>query len=728
MTNPFKNLLRKFLGYISSAWDFIKDLGAVLKYCRFSVFMLLVGLVVLVLTPQGQDVLRVMVEVSGSMGGKSFWQWIIFLLAMGFWGLNAWYWARVMLRVRFKGDSRLSSEHPDRILWLNRHVPRILGTLAFFIVALGFARAAIEISGLPIGTEYHTYRNLLLFSVISVLMGLLFLLFVAYRRDVISGTARWLAEKSASEELTRRLQGANLSLGDTSYAAQADSVSNLGSGTVTSLLISVAIAIGFLLLFTFNAQSAIFFGTGAILLLAAATWIPIGSILVWWGSQHRVPVLTLLVIYLFVCSFFNDNHALRFTPADGLPISDPVVAAFDNWLTERAVTNQTADPVKVYLVAAEGGGIRAAYWTAIVLSALQDQNASFGKNLFAISGVSGGSLGAAVFNSLLKEQASSAGFECTGTQHGPAAGQDKSMQACAEAVLGHDFLSPTVAAMLYPDLVQRFLPVPFSQLDRARALEGGWESGWAVQFQNNRFAEPFHELWKGHGSDLPALFLNGTSVETGKRIITSNIAIDEEFSDAFDFFAENRKSVPLSTAVHNSARFTFVSPAGLIEQDDQKWGRIVDGGYFENSGATTAAEVFANMMDVIRSKENLNIDPVFIMITNDPNQCKQEAKECAPVEPGKMLPEILSPILSILKTRNSRGSFARKNMQYLVESHGGVFVEFGLQNARKKGPLPLGWVMSETAQDVMQAALNEQLGELPEKHKKALGLVTPVTP
>ena len=329
-----------------------------------------------------------------------------------------------------------------------------------------------------------------------------------------------------------------------------------------------------------------------------------------------------------------------------------------------------------------------------------------------------------MFNALLKEQASPSGLKCAGNQEEPATGQRNSMQACAEAVLSHDFLSPTVSAMLYPDLTQRFLPVPISRFDRARALEGGWEAGWAVQFQNNRFAEPFHQLWEGHGGNLPALFLNGTSVETGKRIITSNIAIGDDFSDAFDFFAENRKPVPLSTAVHNSARFTFVSPAGLIKQGNQKWGRIVDGGYFENSGATTAAEVFESMMNVIGRNGDLKIEPVFIMITNDPNQCKQEEKECTHVEPGKMLPEVLSPILSILKTRNSRGSFARKNMEYLVESHGGTFVEFGLQNARKKGPLPLGWVMSEAAQDVMQAALNEQLQELPEEQRKALGLMS----
>ena len=57
----------------------------------------------------------------------------------------------------------------------------------------------------------------------------------------------------------------------------------------------------------------------------------------------------------------------------------------------------------LYIVATEGGGIRAAYWTAAVLGEIQDKNPNFAAHLFAISGVSGGSLGAAVFEALLAE-------------------------------------------------------------------------------------------------------------------------------------------------------------------------------------------------------------------------------------------------------------------------------------------------------------------------------------
>ena len=717
MPNLISNTARILLRCFSKLWKFIRDLGSVLKYCRFSVFMLVVGFLVLVIAPQGQDVLRVMVEVRGPMGGESFWQWISFLLAMTFWGVNAWYWARVMLRIKYSDDTRLTSSNPDRIRWLNRHTPRILGTLAFFILAIGFARAAIEIRGLDIGAEFNTYRNLILFSILSGLMGMVFLVLVVVRQDAIKATKKWMIEKSPSGALGKRLASA----GADPYEVKATRLIDLGKSTVIALWVSVAIAFGFFLLFVFNAQSAIVFGTGAILLIAAGSWISVGSILVWWGSEHRIPVLTLLLVYVFVCSFFNDNHVLRSLPAQGLSETAVVTTSFNDWLADHRAADQAADALPVYLVAAEGGGIRAAYWSAIVLSALQDLNPDFGQNMFAISGVSGGSLGGAVFTALLKEQNSSSGLNCTDMQKEQEAVFNGPMQTCAEAVLGHDFLSPTVAAMLYPDLTQRFLPFPIDPFDRARALEGAWEAGWAAQFQSRPFADSFHHLWVNTSGNLPALFLNGTSVETGKRIITSNIAIDDNFTDAFDFFAINQAAIPLSTAVHNSARFTYVSPAGLIEKDSTRWGRIVDGGYFENSGATTASEILRSMMKVVNNSEQRQITPVVIMITNDPKQCKQ-GEQCADSAPSRMLSEILSPLLSILKTRNSRGSYARDNIKYQVEANAGEFIEFGLQDAAKKGPLPLGWVMSEAAQDVMKVELKKQLQHLAGNQRRLLGL------
>ncbi len=202
------------------------------------------------------------------------------------------------------------------------------------------------------------------------------------------------------------------------------------------------------------------------------------------------------------------------------------------------------------VVAAEGGGIRAAYWTAGVLARIQDEVPHFSSDLFAISSVSGGSLGAAVFSSLLAE------------------GMSDKLQQHASRILDEDFLAPAIAAWLTGDMLQRILPFPISYLDRSRAIERSWELSWQKEMHTsdtaNRFSHSFDDLWKNnHEYRIPSLFFNGTWVEKGRRLITSNVRIaPEEFQDAYDIDQYTEGKIRLSTAVHSSARFTYISTGG----------------------------------------------------------------------------------------------------------------------------------------------------------------------
>jgi len=113
---------------------------------------------------------------------------------------------------------------------------------------------------------------------------------------------------------------------------------------------------------------------------------------------------------------------------------------------------------------------------------LQEEAPNFRDRLFAISGVSGGSLGAAVFDQLLGSNPSA--VKCTTAPRfegldaaSPLGPNPAPLVKCARDVLSHDFLAATIGAFLYPDLVQRFLP--FTLLpDRAAAIERAWEIGW----------------------------------------------------------------------------------------------------------------------------------------------------------------------------------------------------------------------------------------------------------
>jgi hypothetical protein len=441
-----------------------------------------------------------------------------------------------------------------------------------------------------------------------------------------------------------------------------------------------------LLVFVFRLQAAApAFGTAAIMLLAATGWIAAGSAADLVGLKLRVPVVLGLFALAVLFSPLNDNHAVRTLEAAPPEARPDLRALLREWLKQQPAQ---AKSYPLFLVDAEGGGIRAAYWTASVLGEIQGMMPQFGTRLFSISGVSGGSLGAAVFAALLAEQR---------------AGNPVIAKQAARRILGEDFLSPVVAALLYPDLVQRLLPFPVARFDRALALERAWERAWreAMEGRSDRLAEPMSRLRDGPGW-APVLFLNATWVETGKRIIASQAAIGaDDFVDSEDaqaFFAPQR--LRLSTAVHMSARFTYVSPAGTLAKGGRAYGRVVDGGYFENSGATTTLEIAKTLNQMIddpaEDRRWKKVEPFVIHISNEPVNRTHPPETLAhgaghpKIAPARWLPEIGSPLQTLLSTREARGAYARETLK----AHVGAdhFFHFGL--CRQSTNAPLGWVLS----------------------------------
>jgi hypothetical protein len=455
---------------------------------------------------------------------------------------------------------------------------------------------------------------------------------------------------------------------------------------------------------------------GTILFLAATSWISGGSLVVYLAGRWQLPLITILVAVVALFSLWNDNHVVRTLPAQEVNRPD-VLESFKAWYA-LAEKNDGAGVVHpLFVVATEGGGIRAAYWTATILGGLQDANPDFASHLFAISGVSGGSLGAVVFDALLAEPNPAFKFK------------EK-----ADDILGQDFLSPALGSMLYPDFIQRFLPFPIDYFDRGRALELGWEKGWRDTMGNNRLAGSFVDLWNAPSRQwMPALFLNGTSVEKGNRIITTNLRLTNVFldaEDAADKLAQHGLPatkagcfIPLSTAADMSARFTYVSPAGRFPGGSH----VVDGGYFENSGATTALEIVLRIKDWCRFSNITNVDVKVIMISNDPRKGSLMIAPAKPVaEPpgpkrskavttqGDFLGDLMSPPYALLNTRNARGTYAQKAIgrEQRRFKAGETpetppttkdIVYFALRDTNV--PLPLGWLLSREAAKTMQEQL-----------------------
>jgi hypothetical protein len=233
------------------------------------------------------------------------------------------------------------------------------------------------------------------------------------------------------------------------------------------------------------------------------------------------------------------------------------------------------------------------------------------------------------------------------------------------------------------------------------------------------------------------LFLNGTRVESGKRIITSNLPITStylgEFADAED--AEEKlgnntssRDIPVSTAAHMSARFTYVSPAGRLPDG----GHVVDGGYFENSGAATGLEVLYEVEAAIKDGNWPEpVVPIVIEIRNGPTQEKPDTRKelvDAPKQapPGsrdagnaraktkrEFLGEVLAPINTLANTREARGTLSQEaiesEQQVQADGPPKLTVEnrllFGLHDSPV--PLPLGWMLSGDAANEMRHQLRK---------------------
>ena len=297
-------------------------------------------------------------------------------------------------------------------------------------------------------------------------------------------------------------------------------------------------------------------------------------------------------------------------------------------------------PVPMLIVATAGGGIRAAYWTAKVLEKLAGDFAkedSFAKEggarpyLFAISGVSGGSVGATAFDAALAERDENAALaERDDSQPKCKAGDAKC--PFATTFLTADFLAPALASLVFVDTPSSFLP-NLGQVDRGTALEKSFESA-----SEGLLTRPFLSLFtykkdpaaKGPTPWRPILLLNATHEETGKRIITGHVLIERDvFIDSLDALHVLGKDVRASTAAHNSARFTYISPAGDLG-DGHGW--LIDGGYFENYGALSALELARAARYALRN-EKPGVKLVILMISSDPGL--QQAHELVRIEEAK---------------------------------------------------------------------------------------------
>ena len=293
--------------------------------------------------------------------------------------------------------------------------------------------------------------------------------------------------------------------------------------------------------------------------------------------------LALTAVALGAILKLRDGPPLPRAPTERPSLEQAAVA----WLGSLAQSLPAGDaPVPVYIVSAEGGGIRSAYWTASVLARMKVLDPDFDRRAFALSAVSGGALGVAVFRACDLE----------------AAGNPSALGSCIDRFGAIDLWTQLLGGVLFEDALASVLPTSLfcasagcRLLGRSYWFEGSMES--SVPSMARGMATP------GPGGRRPHVFLTVTRVETGERWIQSDVAIDtRNFPAACDVLDMLNSDIRLSTAAHNSSRFPYTNPVGDLygracirtlkaDEDIRLRARLQDGGYFDDSASSTSADI-----------------------------------------------------------------------------------------------------------------------------------------
>jgi hypothetical protein len=385
-------------------------------------------------------------------------------------------------------------------------------------------------------------------------------------------------------------------------------------------------------------------------------------------QMRSTPLLSLLVLAPVVVGQFAGAPALHAIPERaqqdvGERLS--LEAAFADWAVDNAdcavevaTANGPVPVVPLVLGAAEGGGIRAAAWTANVYREFLDGGDCFANSVFLSSGVSGGSVGLTLF----REDGNPATDPVSTT---------------AANIANPDGLATVVAADLVGDVIGAVTgvrvptapgygtvqdPTDWTWQDRATLMQANWHTA-APQF-----ATPY---------DLNAqqptgyLVLNSTDAMSKCKVVISQVDLspaaltepdgvtectstDAEIAGAIDlqdFYRDCPFDMDWATVAGLSARFPIVSPAGRVTANED-CGReaslqLVDGGYIDNSGLGTLSDLSPALTSII-TDHNATLDagepyvvPIVMFLSN------KAGLDIAP-SPNKVAAELAVPLQAVL--------------------------------------------------------------------------------
>ncbi len=252
------------------------------------------------------------------------------------------------------------------------------------------------------------------------------------------------------------------------------------------------------------------------------------------------------------------------------------------WGSKRAEAGAVARKPPLVVVAVDGGGIRAAAWTTIVMAQLERDLPTFPYYVRVVTGASGGMVGIASYVASLRPPTER-------IRHLDLDKREVTLDQLVDRV-ATDSLGPVARELVFRDF---FLP-PFLHrtADRGLALERAWEHDTRI------LEQPFSALEAGETEGWrPSLIVSPVIVEDGRRLLISNLDLGELITvsaeppslQALEYFPhiEPRPgTLRLSTAVRMNASFPYVSPAAELPTEPPR--HVLDAGYYDEHGVELA--------------------------------------------------------------------------------------------------------------------------------------------
>ncbi len=282
-------------------------------------------------------------------------------------------------------------------------------------------------------------------------------------------------------------------------------------------------------------------------------FVPVITFVSYGSFRWHVPIV--LAAIVTIAFIFPDTDDVRRVPktADRPTLAESVSrwqAANDCEPGSNGSARPCPSPI---IIAAAGGASRSAFLLGSVVGKLLDESKNssgeelrpFDRQTFAISGVSGGALGAVVTYAALADRITTqtapnalGAPPCVEGVHdtewfapsvkkGPK--PSESWRDCLQLILAGDFLSPVIVG-----LADDLMGLSPKGRDRGTVLESAWEQRYAhITGQTLSRTPKYSTLGdlliavRQHATErniwLPMLVLSGTSVTTGRRILTSDV-------------------------------------------------------------------------------------------------------------------------------------------------------------------------------------------------------------